>query len=246
MNLKREPNSNADMVDNHALRAFGPGDASSFIRHVTSATSRLTSMDIHELAGFAAFVYLFADIALKSRVSLTKIPELFQGIAAATPVLSCLLTKLLRMKHDDSTCPRLDSGIIEPASLSVMFILTLALDGPGPVSQALASGLLSTFLRRPHRLNILSEEPQKTMCTLLNIVSSFMVYPKVLHEFSRVVRKGEQNHDSDMSPASLLWDCWKNCLQKAAYLYAVRQNLKERGALYRCSVAAVGPSSSCC
>ncbi|KAL0061158.1 hypothetical protein AAF712_012028 [Marasmius tenuissimus] len=241
MNLKHEPNSDVDMVDNHALRALGPDDASSFIRHVASVVPRLPSMDTHEFSGFAAFMYLFADIALKSRASPSQIPGLFQGIVGATPLLSRLLTKLLRMKHDGE---RRRTDITEPVSLSAMFILTLALDGPVPVSQAVASGLLSIFFKRPHRLATLSGEPQKTMCALVNTVSRFIVYPEVLHEFSRAVRKGEPNFNSDMCSASLLWECWRNCLEKAAYVYDVRQNLKSRGALYRCSVAAVEPSSS--
>ncbi|KAL0064575.1 hypothetical protein AAF712_008520 [Marasmius tenuissimus] len=236
------------LVDEHVLPFFRQEDTFSIVRHIASVTPCLDSMSPHDLSGFVGFLCLFAHIAPKSRASLSQASEPChcQGAVGAPAILSQLLTKLLRMKHDDGTGRRLDTSVNKPASLSAIFVLTLALDGPGSVSQALASGLFSTFLKRPHRIAALPAEPQKAMCVLLKVISRFMIYPKVLHELSRVVRKGEQNHDSDMSPASLLWDCWKNCLQKAAYLYAVRQNLKERGALYRCSVAAVEPSSSCC
>ncbi|KAL0062772.1 hypothetical protein AAF712_010310 [Marasmius tenuissimus] len=156
-------------------------------------------------------------------------PSIIRYIASVTPRL---------IRHEVTTGRRVDIGLDEPAFLTAEILLTSALDGPDQVSQALASGLLSTFIKKPHRLATLPMESQKALCVLLDTVSRYMVYPKVLREFSRAVRKEGSIIDSNTRPASLLWDCWRSCLEKAAYLYTIRQNLKADGALYRCSVAA--------
>ncbi|KAL0057683.1 hypothetical protein AAF712_015661 [Marasmius tenuissimus] len=231
LGLKNE--SQTDLIDEHVFRVFGPDDMPSIIRYIASVTPRLVSISPHDFSRFWVFLSLFTRFATKSTDLLLKAPG-----SCHIPVLSQLLTKVLQIRHEVTTGRRVDIGLDEPAFLTAEILLTSALDGPDQVSQALASGLLSTFIKKPHRLATLPMESQKALCVLLDTVSRYMVYPKVLREFSRAVRKEGSIIDSNTRPASLLWDCWRNCLEKAAYLYTIRQNLKADGALYRCSVAA--------
>ncbi|KAL0580165.1 hypothetical protein V5O48_001824 [Marasmius crinis-equi] len=225
-----------DVIHAHSIRAFSAKDIPSFARYTRSRIPRLSLMNLREGTEFAGFIYVFATITLESKTStLDGSKHCQEAVAAAIPVLVSLLSKVLRVR---STSARDKDSFLDSLTLSTTFILVIALDGAKSISEALACGLLSTLLKRPHLLATLPAEALKSWRALLEKVSRFVVHPMVFHEFSHVVRRWASTRDDyDMWLPRDLWCCWKDCLARAAYVYAIRQRLKARGVLYRCSAS---------
>ncbi|KAL0056728.1 hypothetical protein AAF712_016664 [Marasmius tenuissimus] len=244
-----DTHTSVGLFDTRTLGALKLENIPAFRRYLVSMTSRLPSAEDQDLAAFAAFMYLLADIVSRARVGVLQQDagrqEVYDMLVNDTlPLLIRLSTKILRIMKAGEDSPQEEKDEcdgVEAILFCTLFILTRFLDGPCSVYRALTSGLLSAFLKHPHSLPALTPQLQYGVYSLFNIISRFMVYPAIVKEFTRAIRNGGTAFNDHMQTVSnRLSFCWQDCMAKARYVWAIREDLKAHGTLRRCAVATVG------
>ncbi|KAL0579561.1 hypothetical protein V5O48_002441 [Marasmius crinis-equi] len=232
-----------DLLDGPTLSTFSTGEISGLVLYVASTVERLSDMTDEELAEFAAFMCLFSDIVIKAKLGTV------QEVGCCRSVLEKEATGLVHVLAELIRHQRLAKGNDEwrrdrrdcepnPIMLSVASVLSCILEGPGPVSAFITSGILSTFLRHPEHFPGLTPEVRPLASDLLDSIDRYMFFPSVQRSFALATKRdGSVAPERGSVPSRELVKHWNKCREKALYLSTVRKDLKKDGLLYQCTVA---------